>query len=186
MTGSEYRSLMKISPDNAHRAVFDEYYNYVFTIVMNKLRSCASKEDIEECVSDVFAAVFLKLDSDLRYDGELAAFVNTVAKNKAIDMYRSLSTRRNADITAPDIETVPAETDVAGDAEIKDIRRIVYDTIAGLGEPDSSIIILKYYYGLTSAEIGKKLSISPAAVRKRCERALKRMKKTLSDKNIML
>ena len=96
MTGSELQSLMKISPDSGHKAVFAEYYNYVYTIVYNKLRSSASREDMEECVCDVFADLFLELDKDLEYNGDLAAYVNTIAKNKAIDMFRRLNAQKNS------------------------------------------------------------------------------------------
>lgn len=188
MTGSELRSLMKISPDNGQKAVFTEYYNYVYTIVFNKLRSCASKEDIEECVSDVFADLFIELDSDFKYIGDLTAYINTVAKNKAIDMYRSINARKNtrSKVSYTEIDSLSAETDIAGSAESKEIGRIIMEIIEKLGEPDSSIIIFRYYYGLTSAETGKRLSVSAASVRKRSERALKRLKKLLSDSNITL
>ena len=188
MTGSELRSLMKISPDKGQKAVFTEYYNYVYTIVFNKLRSCASREDMEECVSDVFADLFIKLDSDFKYIGDLTAYINTIAKNKAIDMYRNINAKKNArsKISDTEIDSLPADTDIAESTESKEISRIVLDVIEKLGEPDASIIILKYYYGRTSAEIGKKLSISAFTVRKRSERALKRLKKLLSDSSISL
>ena len=60
MTDTQYALLYSVSPANAHTALFNEYFNYVYSIVFNKLRSCGTKEDIEECVSDVFAAVFEK------------------------------------------------------------------------------------------------------------------------------
>ena len=188
MTGSELRSLMKISPDSGHKAVFTEYYNYVYTIVFNKLRSSASKEDMEECVSDIFADLFMELNGGFEYVGDLTAYINTVAKNKAVDMYRSLSAKKNSrsKVSDAEIEHLPDDTDVAAMIESKENGRIVWRMIEKLGEPDSSIIILKYYYGLTSAEIGKKLSISAFTVRKRSERALKRLKKLLSDSSITL
>ena len=187
MTGNEIRALMKNSPDNAQKVVFTEYYNYVYTIVYNKLRSYAAREDMEECVSDIFAELFLKLDSDFRFDGDLAAYVNVIAKNKAIDMYRSLSAQKNSflKVAETEIASLPSDTDIAAQTESNEIRKIVIDMIEKLGEPDSSIIILKYYYGRNSNEISRKLSISPATVRKRSERALKRLKKLLSENNIM-
>ena len=187
MTGNEIRALMKSSPDNAQKAVFNEYYNYVYTIVYNKLRSYAAREDMDERVSDIFSELFLKLDSDFRFDGDLAAYVNVIAKNKAIDMYRSLSAQKNSFSKAAETEiaSLPSDTDIAARTESNEIRKIVIDMIEKLGEPDSSIIILKYYYGRNSNEISRKLSISPATVRKRSERALKRLKKLLSENNII-
>ena len=66
MTDSRFRELLKKSPQTAHRVFFDEYYNYVYTIVFNRLRSAASREDVDECVSDVFSEIFLKYDENQR------------------------------------------------------------------------------------------------------------------------
>ena len=71
MTDSRYRELLKKSPQTAHRAVFDEYYSYVYTIVFNKLRSIASLEDVDECISDVFSEIFLKYDEGSAYSGDI-------------------------------------------------------------------------------------------------------------------
>ena len=59
MTHDEFRRLLGRSREEAHKALFEAYCNYVYTIVFNRLRSCASREDIDECVCDVFADVFL-------------------------------------------------------------------------------------------------------------------------------
>lgn len=188
MTWSELSLLMKKSPEIGQKAVYDEYYNYVFTIVFNRLRSCASNEDMEECVSDIFADLFIEFDSDFEYVGDLKAYINTVAKNKTTDMYRHINAKKNSYSKLSDIELdkLPSDMNITEKIENKELQRIVFDIIRKLGEPDSSILILKYYYGRTSSEIGKKLSISAASVRKRAERALKRLKKILSDSNIKL
>ena len=188
MTGKEFRALMKISSDNGQKAVFAEYYNYVYTIVFNRSRSFASKEDIEECVSDVFAELFIRLDSGSSYIGDLTAYVNILARNKAVDLYRSINARKNirSKISDAELEHLPDDTDIAGSAEKRETARIVLDIIEKLGEPDASIIILKYYYCRTSAEIGKKLSLSAFAVRKRAQRALKHLKKLMSENGITL
>ncbi len=58
MTHGEYRLLLKTESKKAQRMIFDEYYNYVYAIVHNHLRKCGSREDTDECVSDVFSDVF--------------------------------------------------------------------------------------------------------------------------------
>ena len=61
------------------------------------------------------------------------------------------------------------------------MQAAIYERIKSLGEPDSSIIIYKYYYSKSSNEISELLSMKPSAVRMRSSRALKRLKKILSD-----
>lgn len=65
MNGDEYKNILKRSRREAHQLLFDEYYNYVGTIVVNHLRNVGSIEDTEECISDVFAKMFFSLKISL-------------------------------------------------------------------------------------------------------------------------
>ena len=94
MTDKEYHILFNKSPREAQDTLFEEYFSYVYTIIFNKLRSCAAKEDIEECVSDVFADVFEYFDNNSERESSIKGFISTVAIRKAINMFHSLS-RKN-------------------------------------------------------------------------------------------
>ena len=179
MTDNEYRVLYAKDPNAAQTALFDEYLNYVYAIVYNKLRSCGSREDMEECVGDVFSAVFISYDRNGKFDGDLKGFIGTIASRKAIQMYRSLS--RRSDTVYIEDET----TEIADDERIEEnternaLRSTLLRVISSLGEPDSTMILQKYYYNMNSGEIADKLSMSPASVRMRCSRALKKLKELL-------
>ena len=58
MTDSEILSLMKQSPQEGHRALFEEYYSYVYAISVNILRGYGSAEDVEECIH--FVSLFFR------------------------------------------------------------------------------------------------------------------------------
>ena len=60
---------MRCSREAGQRAIFDQYGNYVYTIVYSKLHAYGTHEDIEECVSDVFAKIFMSFDAD--HEGSL-------------------------------------------------------------------------------------------------------------------
>jgi len=51
MTGSELKELILSSPQNGQRRFYNEYNNYVYTVVYSKLGNCGTREEIEECVS---------------------------------------------------------------------------------------------------------------------------------------
>lgn len=69
MTDMELRMLMAESVQKCHRAVFDKYCNYVYAIVINILRNCGSREDMEDCVSDVFFKIYKQLDTTTEFSG---------------------------------------------------------------------------------------------------------------------
>lgn len=184
MTGNELAAMIKGSPPKGHKAFFDEYSDYVYAIVYNRLRSCAAKEDIEECVSDIFVEVFLSFKNGTYFSGELKGYIGTIAKRKAIRYYHNISAKSKR--TAQIDDEIKSDTDIENDFDKSDEQDIIMREILGLGKPDSSIILLKYYYDRSSIQIGKKLSMKPSAVRKRAERALLKLKKRLEKSGIIM
>lgn len=180
MTDAEYRELYSSSPAAAQQALFEHYFNYVYAVVFNKLRSCGTHEDIEECVSDVFSAVFIRYEKEGFSPGELKGLIATIATRKAISAFRSLSSRSGQ--TAPIdefAEELPDGSSITADTERAELQSILLKCVNDLGEPDSTIMIQKYYYNLNSSEIASKLSMTPAAVRVRSGRALKKLRDVL-------
>jgi RNA polymerase sigma-70 factor (ECF subfamily) len=188
MTDNEYKRLFRKSPQEAQNTLFDEYFNYVYTIVFNKLRSCAAKEDIEECVSDVFADIFTYFAGNSDKNESIKGFISTVAIRKAINMFHSLTSKngRTVSLEDSDADNIRDNTDIAHNAERAELRRTLLRLVDELGEPDSTIIIQKYYYGMNSKEIAETVSLEPVAVRVRCSRAIKRLKDKLAELDISL
>lgn len=185
MKHSEYQELLKKDKDKAQKALFGEYLNYVYTIVFNRLRSCGSREDTDECVSDVFTDIFASYEYRPYPDSDLKGFVGTVALRKSAAYYHRLC-KKAGTVSLDDGNTgeVPSGEDISEAAETKERRRRLLSLIDSLGEPDSTIIIQKYYYGRSSREISEEVSLSPAMVRVRSSRALKKLRKMLSDNDI--
>jgi len=170
------------SKQELHRKIFEQYYNYVYAIVFNKLRSIASQEDIDDCIGDVFSSIYKYYSENEKYD-DLKGFVNIISERKSVDMFRRLTIRKNHSITYNEetIKKIPDRIHVEERAENSEISRIILKCISDLGEPDSVIIMQKYYYNRNSNEISEIVSLKPSAVRKRCSRALEKLKKKLDD-----
>jgi len=186
MTDKELRRLMQHSREAAFQKLFDEYCGYVCVICTNKLRSCGTSEDIDECISDTFAAVFRYLDSGGGHDGDLKGIVSTIARRTAIDYFRRLSFRHNktAEIEPEELGKLPADVHIEEAAERKLVSETLLDCIDALGEPDSSIIVYFYYYGVKTKQIASLVGMSDSAVQQRMSRARKKLKKLLSEAGI--
>ncbi len=183
MTDSKYRNLYEKSPDKAQRALFDEYLNYVYSIVYNKLRSCGSSEDIEECVGDVFAAVFMSYDKNGGFDGDLKGFIGTIAFRKAVQAFRKICDPQKNTVSEEDeYSEIPDDENIEEKAEKSEMQNVLLSIVNSLGEPDSTIILQKYYFNMNSGEIARKLSMTPDSVRVRCSRAVKKLRSLLSAK----
>ena len=159
-------------------SVFYEYYGLVYTIVYDRLSETAQREDIEECISDIFAEVFAMLDEKQLSNGNLKGFIRTVAVRRAIDTYRHLSAKADHCLPEEEAENI-ADSSSADVYEQPELRSVIMKRIEELGIPDSIIVVRKYYFGLSYREIADDLSMSEAAVRKRSARALKKLKEQL-------
>ena len=139
------------------------------------------REDVEECVIDTFTSVINKLDGSAV--GSVKPFVGTVAKHKAISMRRALMSKSGkcVSIDSEEIGELRSEERVDRNAENSDMTRQLLQKVKELGEPDSAIIIQKFFYGQNANEIGRMLDIKPATVRMRCTRAIKKLRSLLRD-----
>ena len=72
------------------------------------------------------------------------------------------------------------------DSDKNETRDILMNKINELGEPDSTIILQKYYYDRSSGEIAEMLSMKASAVRMRAARALEKLRKSLAAAGITL
>ncbi len=186
MRSNEQSISAEVSPQITHRALIEKYGRYVYAIVFNKLRSCGSNEDIDECVSDIFADIFLKAENISEAKDDLKALIGTVARNTAIDRWRSLSAKnsRTVYIDEENIAELASDIDIEESFTDSELRQILLNKIEELGEPDSTIIIQKFYYGLTSAQIAKAVSMTASSVRSRCTRAMSKLKAMLAQEGI--
>ncbi|MBP1568255.1 MAG: sigma-70 family RNA polymerase sigma factor [Oscillospiraceae bacterium] len=186
MTGHEYQELYEESPDKAYSMLFDNYCDYVYAIVFNKLRSTASRADIEECVSDIFADIFFGLKPD-DHSGDLKGYIGTVAKRRAINAFYRLAGGRlhQSDDSDELLALIRSEENIETESDNKEVSRILMGKIEELGRPDSVIILQKYYYQRSSAEIAELLSMKASTVRMRASRALGKLKKSLAATGIV-
>lgn len=186
LTDSEVKTLMQESAELARRRIFDVYSGYVYSICANKLKSCGTKEDIEECFSDVFADVFRYLDGRSGEDGELKGIIGTIAKRTAVDYFRRLTRNTDIMVSMDDENFKPLLSGelVEVEAERAEMRRLILDCIEKLGKPDSQIIVYHYFYGRTSREISKITDMNDWTVQKRLSRAKKKLEKLLREAGI--
>lgn len=182
MTDTEWLLLMQQSPGEGCRALIDQYGNLVYAIVLNKLKHTGTREDIEDCVSDVFVELFRSVDSYTAEGGSLKGYISTIAKRTAVDAWRRLSYRqRHTSYIEEDVSPLPAADDPEEEVSRKLLGERLWHIVRALGEPDTSIIIRQYFYEQTAKEIAKALSMSAAAVQKRSVRARKRIREMLEN-----
>jgi len=170
------------SPEKGLRLLMDTYMGLVYTIIAGKLKDVCSKEDIEECASEVFYEIFR---SRLRIDlgqSSLKTFIALVAKRKAINRYYKGNRHSQYFVEITDEELADlASTEYGppGAYAEKETRTTVIDSIQSLGDPDREIMIRKYYFGQSTKEVSSALKLKPATVDKKVSRGLEKLRKIL-------
>ncbi|MBQ9894168.1 MAG: RNA polymerase sigma factor [Ruminococcus sp.] len=186
MNDKEIKEKIERSREEGYRALFDEYWQYAYTIIYSILNKYGCARDAEDCTADVLSDVMIKYDTGT--DGSLKAYIGTTARNRAIDIARSASktNARSIEMESEEYEALPSSENIAEIAERSELTKILLDNIEALGEPDSVIIIQKYFFERSSVEIGKITGINPVTVRSRLKRALKKLKVQLERFDISL
>lgn len=179
MTDHELREQVRASQEDGFRALFQQYQSYVYTIVWNQLRTVGTAQDAEECISDVFMQIFLHFEEI--QDGSLQAYIGTTARRKAIDYVRKLQSVNSYTEDHEDLSAVPSDENIEQEVDASMEHQLLYEKIQELGEPDTTILLLRYFYRRTSKDIAKQIHMTPTAVRVRLNRALKKLRKLLTN-----
>lgn len=180
MNDAKLLRLLRKSPADGMRVLIDSYLALVAYIVKGKLQTSGSAEDIEDCVSEVFASFYEQIGKIEPELGSVKAYLCAIAKRKAVDHYRIK--QQEAGQIPLDDEIIEKRT---GGSQVEDAflfqedRRALLEAVKSLGEPDGEIIIRKYFWEESSKEIAARLGMTVSAVDTRSFRAVRKLRKIL-------
>lgn len=185
MFDSVLLELMKTDKNKGLLHLIDQYTPLVYTVVKSKISSVCTEEDIEETVSDVFHAFYNQAVSVDLSRGSIAAYLVVIAKRKAIDAYRKASKNKEVRLLKDENEAIelPDSFNLEDEVQKKELKTKLLSIINSLGEPDSTIIIHRFYLGESAKNIALVTELSEDNVRKRLSRALRKIEKELKGAN---
>ena len=126
--------------------------------------------EAEDVVQDVFVRAWM---SRREFDGRSTGmWLRKIADNRCVDILR----RRKR----LSLEALPEDAAAAGDIADGGCSPATIRALRALSDEDRAIVLWRVMDGLSHAEIARRLKLSDAAVRKRFERAKKRLAEALS------
>jgi len=171
--------LLHKDPNAGMEQLLNQYTGLVYAVVKGKLDgSFHVSSDLEDCVADVFSKFYTELADYDPAMSSIKSYLCVIARNHAINVAKRRSLEGG--ISLDDGQSLlQVADDVMIDSELADdeLRREVIKAVEDLGEPDSSIIFRKYYYGESSKEIAKATGLSVSNVDTRTHRALNKLRK---------
>lgn len=166
----EITALLRRDPERALSKMLAAYTGLVYHAAAAVLGNSA-REELEECVSDAFLAVYKNRDTLDFSNGSAKAYLCATARNLAINR---LHQRNRAKIVPLDAYARSSEeTEATALANLEGDALV--ERILALGEPDSTILICRYYFDMRTKQIAKKVGLKENTVDQRLRRALKKL-----------
>lgn len=162
--------LLRRDPERALNQMLSAYSGLVYHAAAAVLGR-SYHEEIEECVSDAFLVVYRSRDRLDFSQGSVKAYLCATARNIAIDRLKKRVGANEVPMNPQEHATEETELEALRNLETEELIQAVLS----LGEPDSKIILYRYYFDLPSKEIAKRLGIKPNTVDQRLRRALSKL-----------
>lgn len=177
MTDSKLLERLKSHDESGLKILISKYSAYVGTIAYNTIGQSASKEDMEEVVSDVFLAIWEHAEGIT----ELRSYIAATAKNKALNKLRNITVMY--ELTDKDTR---GEDETAAEVERREVTRILYEAIQALGEPDCEIFFRYYYNNEKIRDIAKELGVNASTVKSKLKRGKEKLNAYLSERRDLI
>lgn len=174
---SELISEIKKRNLNAYGFLIKEYTKPVYYLTYNILNIGNSKEDIEECVADIFMEVWLKINE---FDSERSNFktwILMLTKYKALTYKRRL---KNNNVENIDDYQLKESDTVEKQIIDREIQKKLLETINSFNKTDKELFIRRYFYNEKISDIMQSLGLSRSALDNRLLRGRKIIKEVLS------
>ncbi|SMP65149.1 sigma-70 family RNA polymerase sigma factor [Anoxynatronum buryatiense] len=173
---NELISELKKRNLNAYEYLISTYTKPVYYLTYRILNIGNSKEDIEECVSDVFLDVWLKIVDFDSAKGNFKTWILILAKYKALTYKRKLKKNHMDNIDDYQLEeSVAIENQVID----RETQQKLLDTIESFNEIDRALFIRRYYFNEKIEDIMHTFGLSRSAVDNRLLRGRKVIKEAL-------
>ena len=156
----------------------EKYKNYIVRILSNIL---TSSQDSEECLQDTMLALWDSIPPER--PESLGAYAGRIARNKAIDKYRSIHSQKReeniSDILSELDECLPSRENTEREVENNRLAVSVNAFVGTLSRRDRIIFTRRYWYSEPIENISRGLKIKSSTVRVALHRIRTRLKEHL-------
>lgn len=177
---SDEALLEQIARERSQEAfseLYGRYYERVYGLLIHMLRT---GEDAQDLLQEVFTQVWQKSPLYLEQRGNAAAWILSVARNRAVDEIRSKRYRERGKETILEVEedkpeflSILAHSNLPDqDLHIADTQREIRSALLELSTVHRSVIDLAYFGELTHNEIAEELQMPVGTVKTKLRQAV--------------
>ncbi|MBE6559310.1 MAG: sigma-70 family RNA polymerase sigma factor [Ruminococcaceae bacterium] len=165
--------------DRNERAIIEtaqQYGKLCHKVAMNILNN---RSDAEECVNDTYLKLWQSIPPER--PRSLSAFVCRIARNLAIDRYRTLHKRgynRDMEVALEELAETMPDTDASGEV----LREVLALFVQSLEETDRRLFLGRYWYACSVKDLAKAWGMTPNAVSVRLYKIREKLKQYLLER----
>nr|WP_272507430.1 sigma-70 family RNA polymerase sigma factor [Clostridium aestuarii] len=174
---SELVKAIKDKEVNAYEYMINKYTKTIYCLAYNILFQSLQKEDIEECVSDVFLDAWNKINDFKDKKGNFRTWLLILTKYKALTYKRKKRSQKVVDIEEFEIKD---SYNLEKEFILRQDQEKVISTINTFNKLDKEIFFRRYFFGEKINELAKAFKLSRSAVDNRLLRGRKAIKEVLS------
>ncbi|MBN2548901.1 MAG: sigma-70 family RNA polymerase sigma factor [Anaerolineales bacterium] len=168
--------IARAHPD-ALSELYDRYGRLVFSVAYHATSDVSLAEEITQ---DTFLRVWQRAESYHPQAGKVAAWLASIARHRAIDLYRRSQARREGSVHAledmPDFELLDDVPGLETSLEIEQSRQQVRSALSQLPLEQRRVLALAYFRGLTHEQIAQVLALPLGTVKTRLRLGMQKMR----------
>lgn len=177
-TQDELVKGIKSKDSAAYEYVLEKYSKPIYCLAYNILSQAHSREDIEECVADVFLDAWLKI---AEFDAEKANFRTWLL---ILTKYKALTYRRKKQFrNVVDIDEIDVRDEICLEKQVflrQDMEQVM-NTINSFQKTDREIFIRRFFLGERINDLAETFNLSRTAIDNRLLRGRRLIKEVLQD-----
>lgn len=173
---SELISEIKRHNEQAFDDLIREYTKPVYYLTYNILGIGNSREDIEECVSDVFVEVWERIDE---FDGRRGNFRKWILM---LTKYRALTCKRRLEkhpVEYLDDDTQRALADPSSPILDRETQQVILQIVKTFNDVDRQLFIRRYFLDEPVSLLMESMGMTRSAIDNRLSRSRNKIKEAL-------
>lgn len=162
----------------AYEYMIKKYSKTIYCLAYNILSPSLKKEDIEECVSDVFLDAWMKIDKFDQEKGNFRSWLLVLTKYKALTYKRKLSKSKVIDIEDYEIKD---SYNLEKQFFLRQDQEKIMKVIHSFNTVDKEIFFRRYFYGEKINDLAEAFHLSRSGIDNRLLRGRKIIKEAFND-----
>ncbi len=158
--------------------IYNDFYSYVYTIILNRAQGYLKEEDMEEIISDTFFILW-KNANKLENERALKPYIAGITKNLIKEKIRKNNIYLDILDYENKLENIKGRNFFS---EEREEITLLKESLKELKTEDKEVFELYYYQNRKIKEISLILSISEFNVKQRLYRIRKKIKKNVEKK----